>query len=89
MIKIIGYILFLICCISFLLILVFPWFGFSKSQIAGITVGLIITGEVTFYLSIIILGKSFYNKIRNILKFRKSKAGAAGQPELRDRSQTV
>lgn len=73
MIKIVGYILLIICCISFLLIPVFPWFGYSKTQIAGITTALIIVGEVTFYLSIFILGKSFYAKIKNKLKFWKPK----------------
>jgi hypothetical protein len=80
MIKIIGYILLLICCISFGLILVFPWFGFSARQIAGITTVLIITGEVTFYLGIIILGKSFYNKIKSLLMFWKRKPGDSGSP---------
>lgn len=72
MIKTIGYILFLICCISFLSILVIPLLGFSTKQIAGITVALIIIGEITFYLSLIFLGKSFYLKIKNKLKFRRS-----------------
>lgn len=73
MIKIVGYILLIICCISFLLIPVFPWFGFSKTEIAGITTALIIVGEVTFYLSIFILGKSFFEKIKTKLKFWKQK----------------
>jgi hypothetical protein len=68
MVKIIGYILLLISCLLFLLILVVPWFGFSKIQIAGITTGLIIAGEILFYLSLIILGKSFYEKIKSKLK---------------------
>jgi len=80
MIKIIGYILLLISSISFLLILVFPWFDFSKSQIAGITTVLIIVGEVTFYLSIFILGKSFYNKIKNMLMFWKTKTNDLNPP---------
>jgi hypothetical protein len=57
--------------LSFLLILVFPWLGFSGKQIAVITTILIITGEVTFYASIFILGKSFYLKIKDFFKFRK------------------
>jgi hypothetical protein len=78
MVKIIGYSLFIICCISFLLILVIPWFGFSKGQIAGIITALIIVGEVSFYLSIFILGRSFYNKIKSIFKFHKPKTSDAG-----------
>jgi hypothetical protein len=55
------------------MILVVPWLGFSKIQIAGITTGLIIVGEILFYLSLFILGRSFYDKIKNKLKFRKAK----------------
>jgi hypothetical protein len=72
MIKITGYILLLISCLSFLTTLIVPWFGFSKVQIAGIVTGLIIAGEILFYLSLIILGKSFYYKIKSKLKFWKS-----------------
>jgi multisubunit Na+/H+ antiporter MnhE subunit len=73
MVKTIGFILLTISCLSFLIILVIPWLGFSKLQIAGITTGLIITGEVLFYLSLFILGRSFYDKIKSKLKFWKSK----------------
>jgi hypothetical protein len=60
--KTVGYIILLISCLSFIMILVVPWFGFSKIQLAGITTGLIIVGEILFYLSLFILGRSFYNK---------------------------
>ena len=73
MVKTIGYILFLISCLSFLMILIVPWLGFPKIQIAGITTGLIIAGEILFYLSLFILGRSFYDKIKSKLKFRKAK----------------
>jgi hypothetical protein len=81
MLRIIGYSLLVISSVSFLSILVFPWFGFSKGQIAGITTGLIIVGEVTFYLSIFILGKSFYEKIKSMLRFRKHKTS---DPETKE-----
>lgn len=73
MLKIIGYILLTISCISFLLIPVMPWFNFTKGQIAGISTGLLITGEVLFYLSMFILGKAFYAKIKEKLRFWKKK----------------
>jgi hypothetical protein len=82
MLRIVGYSLLLISCISFLLILVFPWFDFSKSQIAGITAGLIIVGEVTFYLSIIILGKSLWVKIKSFFRFRKPMTRDTGSTEI-------
>ncbi len=76
MIKTIGYTLFLICCISFLSILIVPLLGFSGKQIATITIVLIITGEVTFYASLLFLGKSFYKKIKErVVPFLKTAAG--------------
>jgi hypothetical protein len=59
MLKTIGYFLLGISCLLFLSILAVPWLGFSKLQKAGITTGLIIAGEILFYLSLFILGRSF------------------------------
>jgi hypothetical protein len=73
MIKSVGYIILAISCLSFIMILIVPWLGFSKIQIAGITTGLIITGEILFYLSLFILGRSFYDKIKSKLKFWNKK----------------
>ena len=73
MLKTVGYIILVISCISFLMILIVPWFGFPKIQLAGITTGLIIVGEVLFYLSLFILGRTFYDKIKSKLKFWKKK----------------
>jgi len=71
MIKTIGYILLVTSCLLFLMIPVVPWLGFSKIQIAGISTGLIIAGEIFFYLSLFILGRSFWDKIKSKLTFRK------------------
>lgn len=71
--KLIGYIIFGICCVLWGLILVVPWMGFSKGQIAAYTAGLVIAGEVTFYLSIFLIGKDFLVKLKNKFKFRKNK----------------
>ena len=84
MLKITGYILMILCCLSFISILIVPWFGFSKAQIAGITAGLIIAGEIMFYLSLFILGKSFYEKIKNKLKFWKKKTRDSDTPAQSD-----
>lgn len=62
------------------MILIVPWLGFSKIQIAGITTGLIIAGEILFYLSLIILGRSFWDKIKSKLKFWKAKADNPNLP---------
>jgi hypothetical protein len=81
MVKIVGYTILLVSCLLFLLILVVPWFGFSKSQIAGITTGLIIAGEILFYLSLVILGRSFFDKLKSRLIFWKSKAKNPDPPK--------
>lgn len=73
MLRTTGYILLAISIISFLLIPVVPFLGFTKVQMAGIATGLLITGEVLFYLSLFILGKSFWEKIKGW--FRSLKAG--------------
>jgi len=70
MAKLIGYVIFGICCILWGLILVVPFLGFSVAKIATVTTGLIIAGEITFYLSIFMIGKEFLVKMKN--KFRKS-----------------
>jgi hypothetical protein len=75
-----------ISCVSFLLIPVVPFLGFSAIKIAGITTGLIITGEILFYLSLFILGKSFYEKIKNKLKFRKSRTNSPTLPRQIDQN---
>jgi hypothetical protein len=46
-------------------------------KLAGITTGLFITGEILFYLSLFILGRAFYDKIKSKLKFWKSKNNVA------------
>lgn len=87
MLRTIGYILLLISFVSFLSILIVPWIGFSKVQIAGITTGLIIAGEVLFYLSLFILGKSFWAKIKSKLKFWKVKTNDTTLPKQSDINQ--
>lgn len=84
MLKTAGYILFLISCLSFLMIFVVPWLGFSKIQLAGITTGLIIAGEVLFYTSLIILGRSFWDKIKSKLIFWKAKTNDPDFPKQND-----
>jgi hypothetical protein len=84
MVKIAGFILLVISCLSFLIILIVPWFGFSKMQIAGITTGLIIVGEILFYLSLIILGRSFFDKIKTKLKFWKTRSKVPNLPKQSD-----
>lgn len=67
-------------CFLFILIPVVPWFGFPVAKIAGIATGLLIAGEIMFYLSLFILGKEFLSKIKSKIKFWKPKAGRANLP---------
>jgi hypothetical protein len=80
MIKTVGYVILVISCLSFLMILVVPWLGFSKIKIAGISTGLLITGEILFYLSLFILGRSFYDKLKSKFRFRKKKTSNPDDP---------
>lgn len=82
--KTVGFVLLIISCFAFLAILIVPWFGFSKMQIAGITTGLIIVGEILFYLSLFILGRSFYDKIKSKLLFWKKKTNDTQPPSHND-----
>lgn len=71
MAKLAGYIILGISILIWLMIPVVPFLGFSVGKIAGITTSLIIVGEITFYLSIFLIGKEFLIKIKN--KFRRKK----------------
>jgi hypothetical protein len=71
--KIAGIVILSISCILFLLIPIVPLLHFSVAQKTAIGAGLLIAGEILFYLSLFILGRSFYDKIKNRLKFRKHK----------------
>ena len=81
MAKIIGCILLLISFLLWGLIFIIPWLDFSKSQIAGTTTILLIIGEICFYISVIMLGKPFLNKIKNKLIFWKIKDKTVSNPD--------
>jgi hypothetical protein len=73
LVKIAGYIILSVSCLLFILIPVVPWLGFSAGRAAGISVVLLVAGEISFYLSLLILGRTFYDKIKSKLTFWKSK----------------
>lgn len=73
MVKLIGYIILGISLVFWGLILVVPFLGFSTGKIAAVTTGLIVGGEVTFYLSLFLIGKDFLVKIKNRFRVGKSK----------------
>lgn len=77
-IRTLGFIILIISCVLFLLIPVVPFLGFGTGRAAAIATGLLIAGEITFYLSLFILGRSFWDKIKNWFRFRKTKEEKSG-----------
>ncbi len=75
MTKLIGYIILGISIVIWLMIPVVPFLGFSVGPAAGITTGLIVAGEITFYLSIFLIGKEFLVRLKNKFRLPKSKTG--------------
>ncbi len=73
MAKIAGYIIFGLSMICWGLLTVVPFLGFSAGRLAAISTGLIIAGEITFYLGIFLIGKEFLVKLKNKFRFRKRK----------------
>ena len=78
-IKILGYTILAGSCVLWGMIPIVPFLGLPVKKVALLTTILIIAGEITFYLSIFILGKSIIEKIKNILKFRKKKKEVGSQ----------
>jgi hypothetical protein len=71
--KTIGYITLLTSLLLWLAIAIVPFLGYSKGEVAGIITGLIIAGEITFYLGIALLGKTIYTALKQKFMFWKSK----------------
>jgi hypothetical protein len=72
-IKISGYAILAGSCLIWGMILVVPFMGLPLKKVAALTTVLIIAGEITFYLSIFILGKTILEKIKGIFMFWKKK----------------
>jgi len=70
--KAIGYSLFVLSCITWGGVATIPYWDVSMGVAAAYTTGLLIIGEIAFFLSMILLGKEFLMKIKNFwvkLKF--------------------
>jgi hypothetical protein len=67
LLKLTGFIILGISFILFILIPVVPFLDLSGSRKAVISGVLLVGGEVLFYLSLFILGKGFYEKIKQKL----------------------
>lgn len=69
--KLFGYIIFGISMVCWALLAVVPFMGFPAVKIAAYSTALIIAGEITFYLSIFLIGKEFLVKLKQKFRFRK------------------
>jgi len=76
--RITGFTILGISCVLFLLIPVVPFMGFPAAKTAGIAAGLLIAGEITFYLSIFILGRSLWEKLKSRFSFPGKKKKETG-----------
>jgi len=83
----IGYITLLTSLLLWLAIAIVPFLGYSKGQVAGIITGLIIAGEITFYLGIALLGKTIYLALKKRLMFWKPKSVEAEPVELNEENE--
>ena len=75
--KMLGFILFGICTVSFLLIILVPFLKLKTGTRAVILGSLFVAGEVTFYAGVAILGKAYWTQVKNRLKRWFRKEGAA------------
>ena len=74
--QVIGYCLFIFSFMAWAVIAILPFFDLSIAMTTAITSGLIIIGEIAFYLSIVLLGKEFLTKIKSLfskIKFFRKK----------------
>lgn len=62
--KTLGYVMLVVACLSWVAIPVLSFSGISLAAVAACTTGLIITGEVTFFVGIALLGKEAWKKIK-------------------------
>jgi len=76
-----GYIMLLTSMMLWLAIAIVPFLGYSKGEVAGIITGLIIAGEITFYLSIAMLGKTIYQALKKRFMFWKPKIAEQEAPK--------
>lgn len=59
-----GYVLLIVSCLAWGAIAALPFFSISVGEAAVATTGLIILGEVSFFLGVLLLGKEAWEKIK-------------------------
>ena len=69
--KVLGYICLVLSFVTWGVIAALPFIDISKGEVAAATTFLIISGEVLFLISIALLGKEVWGKIKGIFKRTK------------------
>ncbi|WP_051640685.1 transporter suffix domain-containing protein [Thiomicrorhabdus sp. Milos-T2] len=64
-IKPLAYTLIAISTIAWMLVFIIPFLEFGIAEMAGMITALIIMGEVTFYIAILLMGKPLWEKIKH------------------------
>lgn len=65
--KAAGYVLIVVSFLAWAVIPLLPWFELSVGQAATAVSGLIIGGEVTFYVGILLLGREAWQRIKALV----------------------
>jgi hypothetical protein len=68
--KIIGFVLLFLSCCSWLSPFFVGLLKWSPHQLAALVTALLIAGEICFLLSMVFLGKAFFNQLKNFIKVR-------------------
>ena len=66
--KATGYIFFVLSFVAWGVIALLPFLDITKVQVAGATTFLLISGELLFWFSLVLLGKEFWEKIKGFFK---------------------
>lgn len=70
--KVAAYALIVISFVAWLVIPALPWLELSAGQAAAAASALIVGGEVTFYLGVLLLGREAWQRIKGlIVTYRK------------------
>ena len=69
--KALGYICLVLSFLVWGIIAALPFIDISKGEVAAATTFLIISGEVLFLISIALLGRDVWDKIKGIFKRNK------------------
>jgi hypothetical protein len=66
--KLLGYVLLVLSCVAWGAIPTLPFFDISVGQAAAATTGLIVLGEASFFLGVLLLGREVWEKIKALFR---------------------